>query len=86
MYIYMYIYINIYIYINTSLPLFMYRYFYYVHLFSENSSIFPHYFFTDVFVITWAITCLKKLHCLKISNKSFWVFWRAHFGGVIGSC
>ena len=57
LYLYIYIYIYIYMYIYTSLPLFIYRYFYYVHLFFENCSIFLDYFFTDVFVITWAITC-----------------------------
>ena len=64
------------IYIHTFPPLFMYRYFYYVHLFLENSSIFPHYFFTDVFVITWTITYSKKrCHSLKASAELFWVIW-----------
>ena len=59
--------------IHTFQPLFMYHYFYYVHLFLENSSIFSHYFFTDVFRITCTITYSKKLHTLKTSSKSFCV-------------
>ena len=57
---------------HTFPSLFMYRYFYYVHLFLENSSaVFSHYFFTDVFVITWTITYSKKPHRLKISVELF---------------
>ena len=63
----------VYVYIHTFLPLFMYRYFYYVHLFLESSSIFPHYCYTDVFVITWTITYSKKCHSLKTSAELFWV-------------
>ena len=51
----------------------MYRYIYYVHLFLENSSIFSHYFFRDVFVITWTITYSKERHSLKTSAELFWV-------------
>ena len=61
--IYIYIYIHTYIYA----ALYVYRYFYYVHLFLENSSIFSHYFFTDVFSITYTTTHSKKLHSLKTS-------------------
>ena len=42
----------------------------YVHLFLENSS---HYFFRDVFVITWTITYSKKRRSLKTSAVLFWV-------------
>ena len=51
----------------------MYRYIYYVHLFLENSSIFSHNFFRDVFVITYTITYSKKRHSLKTSAQLFWV-------------
>ena len=46
----------------TYIPatLYVHRYFYYVHLLLENSSIFSHYFFTDVFGITWTITYSKS--------------------------
>ena len=51
----------------------MYRYFYYVYLFLENSSIFSHYFFTDVFVITCTISYSEKHHSLNTSAELFWV-------------
>ena len=51
----------------------MYRYFYYVNLFLENSSIFSHSFFIEVFGITSTITYSKKPHSLKMSAESFWV-------------
>ena len=54
---------------------FMYHYFHYVNLFLENSLIFSHYFFPDVFGITWAITYSKKLHNLKTSAELFWVIF-----------
>ena len=54
----------------------MYCYFYYVHPFLENSLIFSHYFFAEVFGITWTITYSKKLHSLKMSAESFWVILR----------
>ena len=56
--------------------LYMYCYFYYVHPFLENSLIFSHYFFAEVFGITWTITYSKKLHSLKMSAESFWVILR----------
>ena len=43
--------------------------FYYVHLFLENSSIFSHYIFTDIFGITYS----KKSQSLKTSTESFLV-------------
>ena len=58
---------------HTSPRLFMYSYFYYVHLFLENSLIFSHYFFTDVFAITWTITYSEKCYSLKASVELFWV-------------
>ena len=53
------------IYIHTFLALFMYHYLYYVHLFLEKSSIFSHYFFTEIFGITWAIKKNQKTSQFK---------------------
>ena len=65
---YMYIYTYMHTYIHTFQPLFMYHYSYY-----ENSSIFSHYSFTDVFVINWTITYSRKRHSVKTSAELFWV-------------
>ena len=84
MYIYIYIciYIYIYIYICICICICIYTYIpatFYVSLLLlcssllESSSIFPHYFYTDVFVITWTITYSKKCHSLKTSAELFWV-------------
>ena len=75
-----YIYICIYMYIYINLC--VYRYFCYVPLFLENSSIFPHYFFTDVFGITWTITYSKKLHSLK----DLCLVILDYFGGLFWWC
>ena len=56
MYAYIYMYIYIYIYIYAFLPFFIYCHFYYVHVFLENSSIFPRYFFRQLFGITLTTT------------------------------
>ena len=63
------LYIYVYICLHTDIPatFYVYRYFHYVHLFLENCSIFSHYFFKNVFGITWTIPNSKKLHSLKTS-------------------
>ena len=53
--------IYIYKYIYAFLPLFIYCRFYYVHLFLENSSIFPSYFFETTFWYYFDHHILKKL-------------------------